>query len=98
MNAPFDPMLIAVDEEQVVALRTRLAETRWPDEVVDSGWDYGTNLSYMRDLIAYWRSEYDWRKQEQALNAFAHFRAQIDGFGVHFIHERGCGPTRCRCC
>jgi pimeloyl-ACP methyl ester carboxylesterase len=93
VNALFDPMLIVVDEEQVIALRTRLAETRWPDEVVDSGWDYGTNLAYMRDLIAYWQFEYDWRKQEQALNSFSHFRAHIDGFGVHFIHERGRGPN-----
>jgi pimeloyl-ACP methyl ester carboxylesterase len=88
-----DPMVVAVAEEQVAALRARLAQTRWPDEVTDSGWDYGTNLAYMRDLIEYWQAEYDWRARERAINDFAHFRARIDGFGVHFIHERGRGPN-----
>src|SRR5262249_45536757 len=52
---------------------------------------YGTNLDYLMELVAYWRRDFDWRKQEEALNQFSHFRAEIDGFGVHFIHERGKG-------
>jgi hypothetical protein len=28
---------------------------------------------------------------EEAMNRFAHFRADVNGFGVHFIHERGKG-------
>jgi pimeloyl-ACP methyl ester carboxylesterase len=30
---------------------------------------------------------------ETALNQFAHFRSQIDGIAIHFIHERGKGPN-----
>ncbi len=71
----------------------RLARTRWPDEVIGAGWDYGSHLAYMRELVAYWQHHFDWRKQEAKLNQFAQFRADIDGLGIHFIHERGKGPN-----
>jgi hypothetical protein len=71
----------------------RASGTRWPDEVEGAGWDYGTNLTYLKELMAYWQHDYDWRKQGTKLNGFAQFRAQIDGVGIHFIHERGKGPN-----
>ena len=74
-------------------LRARLARTRWPDEVEGAGWDYGTNLQYMKELADYWQHTYDWRKQEARLNQFAQFKAEVDGVGIHFIHERGKGPN-----
>lgn len=72
-------------------LRARLAQTRWPDEVEGAGWDYGTDLRYLKALCAYWQNQFDWRRQEAYLNSFNHFRAEVDGFGLHFIHERGRG-------
>jgi pimeloyl-ACP methyl ester carboxylesterase len=84
---------IAIPQATLDDLRARLARTRWPDEVEGAGWDYGTNLSYMKELADYWQHTYDWRKHEAALNTFAHFKAEVDGFGIHFIHERGKGPN-----
>ena len=46
----------------------------------------------MKELAHYWQHQYDWRKPEAALNTFAHFKAEVDGIGIHFIHERGKGP------
>lgn len=73
-------------------LRDRLTRTRWPDAVDGAGWEYGSDLGYLRELIAYWRDDFDWRAQEAALNGFAGFRAEADGLGVHLLHERGAGP------
>jgi pimeloyl-ACP methyl ester carboxylesterase len=73
-------------------LQRRLAMTRWPDEIPSAGWRFGTNLAYLRELVDYWQATFNWRAQEQALNMFAHFRADINGLGVHFIHARGVGP------
>src|SRR5258707_8610571 len=73
-------------------LRARLLTTRWPDEVNGAGWDYGANLGYLRELADYWLNQFDWRKQEAALNQFAHYRTLVDGLGIHFVHERGRGP------
>ena len=47
----------------------------------------------MQELVEHWQQSYDWRKHEAALNRFAHFKADIDGVGIHFIHERGKGPN-----
>ncbi len=88
-----EPFTIAVSDEALGDLRARLDGTRFPDEVPDTGWEYGTPLSYLRELVEYWRTKYDWRAQERALNAFKHFRANVDGFGIHFIHEKGKGPN-----
>ena len=87
------PFKVEVPDETLEDLRERLARTRWPDEITDSGWDYGSNLAYIKELVDYWRTRFDWRAQEKAINAFAHFRANVDGLGIHFIHERGKGPN-----
>jgi pimeloyl-ACP methyl ester carboxylesterase len=87
------PFTINVPDTTLTDLRERLARTRWPDELPHAGWDYGSNLSFVKELVEYWRTEYDWRAQEAALNRLAHFRTTIDGMGIHFIHERGQGPN-----
>ena len=87
------PFMINIPEAELNELQRRLKHTRWPDEVDGAGWDYGANLAYMQELVTYWQTRFDWRAQEQAINNFAHFRADIDGLGIHFIHERGQGPN-----
>ena len=74
-------------------LRRRLDRVRFPDELSDIGWDDGTPLAYVRELVEYWRGGYDWRAQERMLNErLPSFRAEIDGLGVHFAHIPGVGP------
>jgi microsomal epoxide hydrolase len=87
------PFQIAVPDSVLDDLRRRLEMTRWPDAVEGAAWDYGTNLEYMKELVAYWRTKFDWRAQERALNQFAQYRADVGGLGIHFIHERGRGPA-----
>jgi pimeloyl-ACP methyl ester carboxylesterase len=85
------PFTINITQDTLTDLQERLARTRWTDEVAGAGWEYGTNLAYLKEFIDYWQYHFDWRTQERALNAFSHFHAQVDGFGLHFIHERGKG-------
>lgn len=82
------PFTINVPERDLKDLRERLGRTRFPDQIEKAGWDYGTELSYMKELCAYWRSGYDWRAQERLLNRWAHFHTDIDGLQIHFIHQR----------
>lgn len=93
MAHAIEPFRIAVPDDVLTDLKERLARTRFPDEIPDSGWEYGTNLAYLKQLVEYWRAEYDWRKHEAELNRFNHFRAEVDGLGIHFIHEQGRGPN-----
>src|SRR6185436_14770188 len=69
-------------------LHERLLRTRWTDQALEDGWSFGTDPRFLRALTEHWLSVYDWRAQEAALNRLAHFRAEVDGFGIHFIHER----------
>jgi pimeloyl-ACP methyl ester carboxylesterase len=87
------PFKIAVPQTTLDDLRDRLAHTRWPDEADNSSWAHGISLSYMQDVTNSWLHHYDWRQHEAALNRFAHFKAEVDGVGIHFIHERGRGPN-----
>jgi len=89
------PFKISIPDAVLEDLRERLARTRWPDEAENSGWSMGTNCGYMRELADYWQREYDWRKHEAELNKLAQFKVDIDGVGIHFVHERGKGrhPT-----
>jgi pimeloyl-ACP methyl ester carboxylesterase len=69
------------------ALRDRLRGARWPGPLLDAaGWDLGTDPEYLRELAAYWADGFDWSAQEAALNELPHFRATVDGLGIHYIH------------
>jgi pimeloyl-ACP methyl ester carboxylesterase len=83
---------IHVPPEMLSDLHQRLKNTRWSHQIEGTGWDAGTDVGYLKDLVAYWQGDFDWRKQEQALNQFAHFKTEVDDVDVHFIHERGKGP------
>ena len=69
-------------------LNERLARTRFPSEIEQSGWEYGTNLAYVKELVAYWRTKYDWRAQERKLNQLPQYTTTIDGVLIHFVHQR----------
>jgi pimeloyl-ACP methyl ester carboxylesterase len=87
------PFQINIPQAVIDDLHARLARVRWPDEIPGSGWEYGAGLAYMREFVHHWQTRFDWRAQEEAMNRFHHFRANVDGFNVHFIHERGRGPN-----
>lgn len=87
-----EPFTIAVDEAALTDLHHRIRQTRWPADIAESGWEYGTDPGYMHSLLTTWADEFDWREQERNLNRLAHYRANIDGVMVHFVHERGNGP------
>lgn len=96
---PADPFRIHVPDHEIADLKHRLEQTRFPNEPDgNEGWDYGTNLSYMERLVAYWRDDFDWRKQEAKLNAFPQFRVTLtdendQDHAVHFLYEKGSGQN-----
>jgi pimeloyl-ACP methyl ester carboxylesterase len=92
-NDRISPFTIEVAPEVLGDLRQRLKNTRWSYQVQGTNWEAGTDLNYLKELVAYWHDTYDWRKHEAALNQFAHFKTEVDDIGIHFIHERGKGPN-----
>ncbi len=88
-----EPFQIRVPDAVLEDLKRRLGRTRWPDEIPGSGWGYGTDLAYVKELVDYWRTDFDWRAQEEALNRMAQFMANVGGSDIHFVHEKGKGPN-----
>ncbi len=87
------PFKIAIPQSVIDDLKQRLSHTRWPDAVDGTSWECGLPVEYLKELVTRWRDEYDWRKQEAVLSSFSNFKAKVDGVGIHFIHERGKGPS-----
>jgi pimeloyl-ACP methyl ester carboxylesterase len=85
--------VIDIDDRVLTDLRDRLLRTRWPADLANDDWSYGTNRTYLRSLVEHWLNEYDWRQREQAMNRLNHFRTLVDGVPIHFVHERGRGPN-----
>jgi len=83
-----EPFSIQVEEAVLEDLRRRLRATRWPSAAPGEPWAQGTDLGYLRELVAYWADGYDWRAAERGLNAFEHFIADVDGVRVHYVHVR----------
>lgn len=82
------PFRIAVEDDILHDLKSRLRNTRWPEAELVEDWSQGVPLRWIRDICRYWAEDYDWRSREARLNRFAQFKAGIDGLGVHFIHVR----------
>ncbi len=79
---------IHVEDSVLDDLQDRLARTRFPDQIEGTGWEYGIPTGYLRELVAYWQDGYDWRSEEERLNELEHFRTEIDGQSIHFVHAR----------
>ncbi|MFG1613317.1 epoxide hydrolase N-terminal domain-containing protein [Nonomuraea wenchangensis] len=73
------PFRIDVPQSVLDDLHDRLARTLWPDELPGVGWSYGIPVSYVKRLAEHWRSGYDWRQHEAALNEHPQFTTVIDG-------------------
>ena len=88
------PFTISVPDESLAALKRKLADVRFPDELENVGWDYGVPLTDIKRLVTRWRDEYDWRAAEKELNdALPQFTSdvEIDGHGIlniHYVHKR----------
>ncbi len=90
---PLEPKPIHVPDSVLDDLRQRLELTRFPTDVGNEDSYYGVNRATMEGLVEYWRTEYDWRKAEAAINAYDHYRVEVDGVPIHFLHKPGVGPN-----
>lgn len=77
---------INVAQSELEDLKERIRKVRWPDELENSEWQFGTSLSYIKELSKYWEQEFDWRKVEKKVNSYPNFITEIDNCKIHFLH------------
>ena len=92
MTTAISPFRIAVGDDVLEDLRTRLRRTRWPEAELVDDWSQGAPLRWIKDVCQYWAETYDWRQREARLNRFSQFITGIDGLDIHFIHARSKHP------
>ena len=92
-NPNIHPFQFVVPEDDLENIKYRVANFPWHEMPDDGGWDYGTNLDYLKELCTYWVDEFDWPVQESRINSFANFTAMVDGINMHFIYEKGSGEN-----
>ncbi len=92
-HSAVEPFQVAIEQEVLDDLASRLERTRWPPDPGNEDWRYGVARSYLEQLVEHWRSGYDWRAQERAINALPQYRVSLDGVPLHFVHVRGVGPS-----
>ena len=95
MMAEARPFRLEVPEGNLQRIRQRVSEFPWDQQTApdDSGWEYGTNLCYLREFCDYWLNEYDWREHEERINGFSHFLAEVEDIDLHYIYEKGSGAN-----
>jgi microsomal epoxide hydrolase len=81
------PFVVSVPDAALSDLDERLSRWRRPNRVI-AGWEQGTELTYLEELVGYWRDGYDWRTEERRLNGVNHFLTNHEGQRIHFIHAR----------
>jgi len=82
---------INIPDKIIEEIKTKVSNYPWHEMPDDGGWDYGTNLEYMKEISKYWVNKFDWKKTEEKLNKFKNFKSNIDGIDIHFIYEKGSG-------
>lgn len=83
-----EPFTIAIPDADLDDLRRRLEATRWADDFGNEDWTYGVERGWLEEMVGYWAGEFDWRAQEEALNALPQFYVELDGLLVHYVHVR----------
>ena len=84
---------VEISNEILQNINSKVKNYQWHEMPDDGGWDYGTNLDYMKEFAEYWSSKFDWKKTEEKINKFRNFKTNIDGIDIHFIHEKGSGSN-----
>jgi pimeloyl-ACP methyl ester carboxylesterase len=90
---PAEPFTIAIPDADLEMMRTRIRNTRWAHDWANEDWHYGVEREWLRDLATYWANDFDWRATEAEMNRWPHFKVDIDGFPIHFIHAKGKGSN-----
>jgi microsomal epoxide hydrolase len=95
MTAQPQAFTLKVPDQAIADLRERLGRTRFPDQAPGEPWAYGTDVGFLRQLVEYWRSAFDWRAEEAQLNGFPQYKVPLGGIDLHFLHVPGKGPNPC---
>lgn len=92
-GAAIRPFTIHIPDSTLADLHRRLVQTKWPDQLPGTSWEYGADIRKVREVADYWEKTFNWREQEARINQFDQFTTEIDGQKIYFIHQRSPRPS-----
>ena len=57
------PFKVNISDQVLEAIYAKVKKYPWHEMPYDGGWEYGTNLDYMKGISNYWVSDFDWKKR-----------------------------------
>ena len=87
------PFTLNVSENILKEIKNKVKNYPWHEMPDDGGWEYGTNLEYMKEISDYWVNKFEWKKYEAKINKFSNFTTNVNGIDIHFIKEKGSGSN-----
>lgn len=83
------PFKISVPESVISDLNNRLDRWQNPTKPLENAaFTYGMNTDYLSKVVKFWRKDYNWKQREAFLNSLPHFKTNIAGLNLHFIHVK----------
>ncbi|XP_020773829.1 epoxide hydrolase 1 [Boleophthalmus pectinirostris] len=82
------PFRLSTSDAELEDLHQRMDQTRPVPSLHNSQFNYGFNSEHLQKVISYWRNDFDWRKQVEKINQYPHFKTNIDGLDVHYVHVK----------
>jgi pimeloyl-ACP methyl ester carboxylesterase len=84
---------VHIPDQTLDDMRNRIRAARWPHVIGEDDWQYGPPQAWLKDICTYWADEFDWRGVEKKINRYDHYKTEVDGIPIHFIHKPGKGPN-----
>ncbi|XP_055594688.1 juvenile hormone epoxide hydrolase 1-like [Uranotaenia lowii] len=85
------PFKVAYSAEVIEKLRSKLSDApNFAKPLEGVGFEYGFNSNRLQEILKYWRTDYlgKWTDREKFFNQYPHFKTQIQGLDIHFIHVK----------
>jgi len=85
------PFKVKIPNSLIQEIKNKVKKYPWHEMPNEGGWEYGTNLNYMKEISNYWVNDFDWSKHQEEINKFSNFTTKVNDIDIHFIHEKGSG-------
>ena len=87
------PFKVKIPNSLIQEIKDKVKKYPWHEMPSEGGWEYGTNLDYMKEISNYWVNDFDWSKHQEEINKFSNFISNVEEIDIHFIHEKGSGTN-----
>ena len=84
-------LYIDVSHEVLEDLKVRLRGARFPVVLDEQENSAGISVEFMKNLVDYWLTEYNWAAHQKILNSYRHGIYTIQGKELHALHAK---PTK----